>query len=38
MADDGENYQTVFACGRAAAWDKPRSAQGESGGGLVLVY
>jgi hypothetical protein len=22
---DGENYQAMFVCGRAAAWDKPRS-------------
>ena len=31
----GENYQAKFVCGRAAAWDKPRSET--TGGPLAVV-
>jgi hypothetical protein len=27
---DGENHQAMFVCGRAAAWDKPRSERADS--------
>jgi hypothetical protein len=32
---DGENYQAMFVCGRAAAWDKPRSERAD--GSLAVV-
>ena len=32
---DGENYQAMFVCGHAAAWDKPRSER--AGGPLAVV-